>query len=99
MSIDNDADAAYLKVSDDPIARTEEYSPDVLVDLDQYGLVVGIEFLTLDMELNLDEFSKKHHIKSDVASLIRESTQNRWSHFSTSMATGVASTATWLEPA
>lgn len=49
VEVDHDAEAAYIALSAAPVARTVEVSPEVLVDLDQAGAVVGVELLTLDL--------------------------------------------------
>lgn len=43
-SIDADANAAYLTLTDKPVARTVQAGP-VNVDLDAQGEAVGVEFL------------------------------------------------------
>ncbi len=43
-SIDADANAAYLTLTDKPVARTVQAGP-VNVDLDAQGEAVGVEFM------------------------------------------------------
>lgn len=42
---DPEADAAYLRVGDGQIARTEEVVPGIVIDFAEGGGVVGIELL------------------------------------------------------
>lgn len=44
-TFDSLANAAYIKLSENPVARTRELSEDVMVDLDEYDIVVGVELL------------------------------------------------------
>ncbi|MCE7938161.1 MAG: DUF2283 domain-containing protein [Chloroflexi bacterium CFX6] len=47
LKVDQQADALYLTLSEDPAVRTEEVAPGILVDYDDAGQVVGIEMLYL----------------------------------------------------
>lgn len=53
LSIDPSVDAAYIALTDEPVAETIELTPSVQVDLDASGTVVGIELLTIPAELPL----------------------------------------------
>lgn len=48
LTVDTQADAAYLELSDEPVESTCQVSEEVLVDLDADGLVVGVEVLRMD---------------------------------------------------
>jgi len=65
LSIDLEADAAYLKVSDNTVVRTSEVSPGVQVDLDEYNMVVGVEVLALDVEIPVEELTTKYHMREE----------------------------------
>lgn len=45
LKVDRDADAHYLRLDDSKIVESEEVSPGVVLDYDQYDQVVGIEVL------------------------------------------------------
>lgn len=47
LKVDQQADALYLTLSDEPASRSEEVSPGIIVDYDQKDRVVGIELLQL----------------------------------------------------
>jgi uncharacterized protein YuzE len=47
LKVDRQADALYLTLSDAPSSRSEEVSPDIIVDYDGQDRVVGIEMLYL----------------------------------------------------
>src|SRR5262245_50646660 len=51
VTVDLHADVAYIKLSDRRIARTEEFGPEIMVDLDELNVVVGIELLTLAVDV------------------------------------------------
>ena len=45
MTYDPDADALMLRLSDTAVAESEEVAPNVVLDFDAEGRVVGIEVL------------------------------------------------------
>lgn len=72
IEMDEVADAAYMKFgSDRPVARTEEFSEAIMVDLDEFGVAIGIEVLELETPLPIDELNHRYHIPSEAADLLR----------------------------
>lgn len=69
--IDREADAAYIRLSPEPVARTISLTPDVNVDVDKLGVVVGIEVLTLTAQIPYDELIANHHVRSEVVDTLR----------------------------
>ena len=65
LTVDFAADAAYLLLSDHEIARTCEVAPGVLVDLDGYGIVTGVEVIDLDAVIPYSELIDKFHVRAD----------------------------------
>ena len=53
LTIDTSADAAYFKILDGKVSQTKEIDDLLLVDIDQAGNVLGVEFLSLEL---LSEF-------------------------------------------
>ena len=51
-SYDPEANALYVKFSDDKIERTEELKPGIILDFDSRGHVVGIEMLDAKQQLS-----------------------------------------------
>jgi uncharacterized protein YuzE len=47
LHIDPEADALYLRLTDEPVEESEESAPGVVLDYDVRGEVVGIEVLGL----------------------------------------------------
>lgn len=75
VEVDRDAGAAYFRLSQQPVARTDEHSPTVLVDVSAAGDVVGIEVLGLDplgvqVPEDLEELESRYSLKSSLRSLL-----------------------------
>ena len=51
IEIDEEADAAYVRVSAAPIARTEEIADGIVVDFDAENEMVGFEVLNLSLRV------------------------------------------------
>ncbi len=49
---DPEANALYVKFSDDKIAKTEELRPGIILDFDSRGHIVGIEMLDAKQKLS-----------------------------------------------
>jgi len=71
VSIDYEADAAYLKLSDGRVASTRDLTDHVMVDLDEYDVVVGVELLSLSAQLPLERLTTEFHVPSDQLDLLR----------------------------
>lgn len=54
---DPEANALYVKFSDDKVDRTEELRPGIIIDFDSRGHIVGIEML--DAKASLSESALK----------------------------------------
>lgn len=71
ITYDTVADAAYIRLSDDEVARTVESKDDVMVDLDMHHVVVGIEILGMHTALPFSDLSSRFHVHSDVVDQLR----------------------------
>lgn len=71
VSVDYDANAAYVMMSDEPIVSTAQASDDVLVDLDELRMVVGIEFLRIDAVIPFQRLIDDFHVHSDDVERLR----------------------------
>ncbi|BBM68502.1 DUF2283 domain-containing protein [Rhodothermus marinus] len=58
LKIDEQADALYLALSDQPVAYTEEVAPGILLDYNKDGQVVGIELLYLSRRVATEELRR-----------------------------------------
>lgn len=63
ISFDAMVNAAYIEFSDAPVARTKEFDDEVMIDLDEYDVVVGIEFLNPGTAPCASEITKVYHVK------------------------------------
>jgi uncharacterized protein YuzE len=64
LTVDDDVGAAYVRCSGEPVAQTVELNPDVQVDIDSTGLVVGVEALNLDADFPVTELVSRFHFRS-----------------------------------
>jgi|688.fasta_scaffold1286822_2 uncharacterized protein YuzE len=48
FSIDSSAQACYLTMKDGDFEKTNEISPEILIDYDKSGNLLGVEFLSLE---------------------------------------------------
>lgn len=77
VKIDTEAGAAYLRLGSGHVTRTVEVDEATYVDLDQFGVVVGIELLDLDTPLPLDELGTRFHINASALDVLMKAIQ--WS--------------------
>jgi len=71
IEVDTTVHAAYIALSAEPVARTVEFSEEILVDLDEHGIAVGIEVLNEGAELPFSALLNSFHVHSDVVALLR----------------------------
>lgn len=73
IEIDTDHDVAYLQLSEKDVQKTTEFSPEINVDLDAYGMVVGLEIISLAAlavdRSSLDSVIRQFHINSSAQAL------------------------------
>ncbi|GAB3624187.1 hypothetical protein GCM10027418_22710 [Mariniluteicoccus endophyticus] len=63
LTVDFEANAAYLQVSDAPVVETCEVAPGFQVDLDEFGLAVGFEVLDLSLDIPVHAVEKQYHLR------------------------------------
>lgn len=71
VRVDVEADAAYILMTDRKVARTEDAGPSVMVDLDELGVVVGIEMLSIDAKIPFGDLVTKYHVHTADVELLR----------------------------
>lgn len=71
IQVDTDVHAAYIRLSSEPVAKTVECNEHILVDLDAFGVAVGIELLDETTPLPFDVLMTDFHVHSDVVMLLR----------------------------
>lgn len=85
LEIDHDANAAYIQLTDAPVSKTVEVSRQVLVDLDEMNVAVGVEILSLHAEVPFGALRDQFHIHSDVIAQLQmvQPTVSSFATFST----------------
>ncbi|WP_293444319.1 DUF2283 domain-containing protein [Persephonella sp.] len=58
IKFDKEANALYIKLTDKPIAYTEEITPNIIVDYSEDGKPVGIEILNASRELKRENIEQ-----------------------------------------
>lgn len=72
LEMDIAASAAYIRLSDQTVAKSVELGDAFLVDLDEFDVAVGIEALDLSVELPFTDLVDRFHIHTDVVELLRK---------------------------
>lgn len=70
IDVDPTVNAAYITLSDEEVVRTVELNDGIMVDLDNMGVVVGIEVLSIDTELPLQRLKDEFHVHSSVVHML-----------------------------
>lgn len=81
ISIDTLADAAYIHLSDNKAVKTKEITDDVIVDLDRFNKVVGIELLAVDADLPYSSLENDFGIEKIIIEQIKILQTNRNTNF------------------
>lgn len=64
-SYDATADALYVRLSYEPVARTEELDDWTLVDVDKSGAPVGVEVIHPARQWPAVEFCERYHLSGE----------------------------------
>jgi uncharacterized protein YuzE len=72
VEVDQQADVAYIRLSDNPVARSHALDSDVVVDLDAMNVVVGVEMLHLNAEIPYTQLVTDFHVRSELTELMRQ---------------------------
>lgn len=71
ITVDTILRTAYIRLSDERIARTVEYNDSILVDVDEFNVAVGIEVLDEGTPLPFEELVSVFHVHTSVVDLLR----------------------------
>lgn len=71
VELDEQADACYVSLTGDEVDRTVELTDSVLVDLDRFGVVVGIETLSMSTPIPFDRLVNEFHVHSRVVEVLK----------------------------
>jgi len=72
IEVDNVAEAAYVRMSSEPVVRTVEHDDAINIDLDRFGVVVGIEVLQLSAQMPFGDLVSRYHVDSAVVELLKQ---------------------------
>jgi uncharacterized protein YuzE len=91
LKVDFDADAAYIRLSHERVARTRRFdgSESVLVKLDAEGRPIGIEVIGLHTELPLDRLAQAFNFSESLMVALKGIQQQLWE---AKWATGIGDT-------
>jgi uncharacterized protein YuzE len=71
LKYDLNIGALYIRLTDEPVARTQEIDDNTLVDLDEIGGVVGIEVVAIESPWALGTVLRDYGIPDDEAAQLR----------------------------
>ena len=71
VEVDQTAGAAYVRFNGNPVASTVEHGGAINLDLDEYGMVVGIEVMDLAADLPFQALITDYHVESGKVELLR----------------------------
>ena len=63
LELDRAADAAYVALSEDGFKKTRKLDQNRLLDLDESGAVVGIEFLNISGGVDLRDLPRRGELR------------------------------------
>lgn len=72
VRIDELAEAAYIRFNDNRVQRTEEFDDATNVDLDEHGMVVGVELLDLSASVPFGRLVERYHIASKIIKMLEQ---------------------------
>ncbi len=55
LKFDKESDALYFRLDESRVVESEEVRPDVVLDFDERGYVVGVEILNLSQRVSPDQ--------------------------------------------
>lgn len=71
LTVDNDADAAYITMTSREITESKELGNGIIVDLDAMGIVVGIEILGLESRIPFQRLTDEFHVHTADVEYLR----------------------------
>lgn len=71
ITVDTALGTAYIRLASDSVARTIEFSDQILVDVNEFNVAVGIELLDDGVALPFDALVSDFHVHSSVVDLLR----------------------------
>lgn len=71
VEVDGTAQAAYIRLSNEPVARSVNIDDELVVDLDEFNVAIGIEVLALGVEIPFSRLTTEFHVHTDVVETLR----------------------------
>lgn len=71
LEIDLESDLAYVRFTDEPVARTVEVEEAIQIDVDRFNVAVGIEFLDLSADIPFQRLITEFHVRPEHVKLLR----------------------------
>jgi uncharacterized protein YuzE len=71
LTIDESANSAYIRLLSSPVKISKTINDDVIIDLNEMDVVVGIEILDLEAEIPFTELITEFHVHSQTVELLR----------------------------
>ena len=71
LTIDQSANSAYIRLLNKPVKSSKVVNDDIIIDLDDMNLVIGIEILDLEAEIPFTELMSEFHVHSSTVELLR----------------------------
>ena len=72
VEVDTTLGAAYIRLSTEPVAKTVEFSDEIMIDLDVHNVAVGIEVLSEGTMLPFEALTNDFHVHSEVIDILRQ---------------------------
>lgn len=71
VEVDQTAGAAYVRFNENAVASTVQHGDAINLDMDQYGMVVGIEVMDLAADIPFQALVTDYHVESSKVELLR----------------------------
>ena len=72
LELDVAAGAGYIRLSEAAVRRTVQVDEDVLLDLDEMNVAVGVEVLRLSAQIPFSRLVDDFHVRTEVVALLRK---------------------------
>lgn len=91
ISADLASDVAYIRLSKDKVFSTVAVTDNVNLDLDEFGIIIGIECLELDAEIPFNVLSNQFHLHSKDVEMVKRLLPSLTKSFLFGMSEGTSS--------
>ena len=66
-----DIEAGYIELAERAVSHSEELDNGIIIDLDEFDCVVGVEFLSLRHIPSIESISSRCHVKTQERDILR----------------------------